>query len=411
MLRSQGKQTQKLLLRCVQAGTQLVRTSFPVKALQIGQTHYAPMACTIQFPQTSLSSYHLCFDQYIYIYIYIYSQREFATSNGKESSNGEEVKQRGTENKKWWQSITRQIGGLFISGAALGSGAWGTKHYISDQKSPSQPPNTFTSNGKPIASPYEETYPPSLIFRYKDLIEIDWKTGNEFHNREDELNHLKQILVDEVNIQDPQMHLMLGFSLCGKTTLITQFLTNHYPDDYPPFIYLHLKEYCIPSMEDFLNCLKEEILRVFGLTYLAHREWGKKQVKMGTRFVGEINVRAILERMESKEYDVKESLIGDVRDLIHEVKQKDKKGRPFLIVIDEINSLKDILDMGEDNENFQLFKSFISMLEDVTKNKKTANVLFCSADGVKFMFEGAGMDWDHYFQPFYIGNKHTLLIF
>ena len=164
-------------------------------------------------------------------------------------------------------------------------------------------------------------------------------------------------------------------------------------------------------MEDFLNCLKKEILRVFGLTYLAHREWGMKQVKMGTRFVGEINVRAILERMESKEYDVKKSLIGDMRDLIHEVKQKEKKGRPFLIVIDEINSLKDIMDMGEDNENLNLFKSFISMLEDVTKNKKTANVLFCSADGVKFMFEGTGIDWDHYFRPFYIGNKHTLLIF
>ena len=168
-------------------------------------------------------------------------------------------------------------------------------------------------------------------------------------------------------------------------------------------------------MEDFLNCLKEEILWVFGRNSFNDdddREWGMKQVNMGIRFGGEINVRAILERMESKEYEVKKSLIGDLRDLIHEVKQKDKKGRPFLIVIDEINSLKDILDMGEDKENLNLFKSFISMLEDVTKNKKTANVLFCSADsGVKFMFEGSGMDWDHYFRPFYIGNKHALLIF
>ena len=118
----------------------------------------------------------------------------------------------------------------------------------------------------------------------------------------------------------------------------------------------------------------------------------------------------ILEPMESKEYKAKKSLIEDLRGLIYQVKKKEKKGR-LLIVIDEINALKDILGEGGNKQDIQLFKDFITMLEDVTKNKKTANVLFCSSDpSVKFMFEGIGIGWDRYFRPFYIGNKHTLLI-
>ena len=95
------------------------------------------------------------------IYIYIYSHREFATSKGDQSNRGEE--QRGTDNKKWWQSKIWQIGGLIISGTALGSGAWGIKHYISDPKFPSHPaPSTLPSNEKPIASIYEEPYLPLI---------------------------------------------------------------------------------------------------------------------------------------------------------------------------------------------------------------------------------------------------------
>ena len=144
MLRSQGKQ-RKQLLRCVQAGVQWVRTSCPIKAFQIGQTHYAHMTCLIQLPQTW---YHFCFDQYIY------SSREFATYGGEE--------QRGTDNKKWWQSKTTLIGGIFITVAVV-SGAWGIKHYISIPKSPSHPaPSTLPSNEKPIASNYEEPYVPFI---------------------------------------------------------------------------------------------------------------------------------------------------------------------------------------------------------------------------------------------------------
>ena len=152
MLRSQGKQG-KQLLRCVQARAQLVRTSWPIKALQIGQTHYAPKTCPIQRPQTSLCSYHFALTN---IYIYIYSHREFASSKGDQSNGGEE--QRGTDNKKWWQSKTTLIGGFIIT-AAVVSGAWGIKHYISDPKAPSHPaPSTLPLNEKPIVSAYEEPY-------------------------------------------------------------------------------------------------------------------------------------------------------------------------------------------------------------------------------------------------------------
>ena len=151
MLRSQGKQ-RKQLLRCVQAGAQWVGTSCPVKAFQIGQTHYAHMTYLIQLPQTW---YYFCFDQYIY------SRRKFATSKGDQSNGGEE--QRGTDNKKWWQSKTTLIGGIFIT-AAVVSGACGIKHYISIPKSPSHPaPSTLPSNEKPIASTYEEPYVPLII--------------------------------------------------------------------------------------------------------------------------------------------------------------------------------------------------------------------------------------------------------
>ena len=203
---------------------------------------------------------------------------------------------------------------------------------------------------------------------------------------------------------------MLGFNKCGKTALIDKFLADHYPKDHPPYIYLHLKEEQIGSMEDFLERLKEEILRAFGRngskngTVKAKNKWGIKQVNIGgkfwakipgTSFEAELALGVILERMESKEYKAKKSLIRDLRCLIHDVKQKEKKDRPFLIVIDEINKLKDILAKVEDKQDLKLFKSLISRLEDVTKNKKTANVLFCSADsGVKFMFEGTGLGWD-----------------
>ena len=96
MLRSQGKQG-KQLLRCVQAGAQLVRTSWPIKALQIGQTHYAPKTCPIQRPQTSLCSYHFALTN-IYIYIYIATENLLppkVTSPMEEKSNGEQTTKSG----------------------------------------------------------------------------------------------------------------------------------------------------------------------------------------------------------------------------------------------------------------------------------------------------------------------------
>ena len=265
------------------------------------------------------------------------------------------------------------------------------------------------------------TYPSSLIFRYKK-IEIDRKKGNEFFNREKELSYLKQILVDEENIQEPQMYVMMGFNKCGKTSLISKFLADHYPKDHPHYIHLHLKEMHIGSMEELLERLKVEIIRVFGRKGIAkdERKWGIKfnlggklgaKIKIpGTPVEGEVDMGLILERMKSKKYDVK-NLIEDLKNLITKYSEKDKNGRPFLIVIDEINKLKDILGKGGNIQDIKLFKSFINMLEDVTKNKKIANVLFCSTDSsVKFMFEATGLGFDRYFRPFYIGNKHTLLI-
>ena len=203
--------------------------------------------------------------------------------------------------------------------------------------------------------------------------------------------------------------------------MINHFLANHYPKDYPPYVYLHLKEVQVGSVEEFLERLKVEILRAFGENGIAkinNTQWGIKQVNIGGKFgakilgtpvEGEVTMEVILGRMKSKEYEVRNSLIGDLKDLIRQANKLDEKGRPVLIVIDEINKLKNILAMREDNRI--LFMNFITMLEDVTKNKKTANVLFCSADpSVKFMFEDTGLGWDRYFRPFYIGNKHTLLI-
>ena len=215
---------------------------------------------------------------------------------------------------------------------------------------------------------------------------------------------------------------MMGFNKCGKTSLISKFLADHYPKDHPHYIHLHLKEMHIGSMEELLERLKVEILRVFGQNGIAKtkRKWGIKfnmggklgaKIKVpGTPVEGEVDMGLILERMKSKEYEVK-NLIEDLKDLITKYSEKDKKGRPVLIVIDEINKLKGILGEGANKQDLELFKSFITMLEHVTKNKRTANVLFCSTDSsVKFMFEATGLGFDRYFRPFYIGNKHTLLI-
>ena len=204
--------------------------------------------------------------------------------------------------------------------------------------------------------------------------------------------------------------------------MINHFLANHYPKDYPPYIYIHLKEHQIGSIEEFLERLKVEILRAFGENGIAkaNNNWRIKQVNIGGKFgakilgtpvEGEVTMEVILGRMKSKEYEVKKSLIGDLKELIRQANKMDEKGRPVLIVIDEINKLKDILAPREDKQDINLFKDFIYLLEDVTKNKKTANVLFCSTDSaVKFMFEDTGLNWHRYFLPFYIGNKHTLLI-
>ena len=99
MLRSQGKQAQKLLWRCIQAGAQLVRTSSTVKALQIGQTHYAPMTCPNQLPQTSRFSYHFCFDQYIYIATENLLPPTAKSPMEKKSSNGEQKTKSGGSQK------------------------------------------------------------------------------------------------------------------------------------------------------------------------------------------------------------------------------------------------------------------------------------------------------------------------
>ena len=143
---------------------------------------------------------------------------------------------------------------------------------------------------------------------------------------------------------------MLGFNKCGKTSLISKFLADHYPKDHPHYIHLHLKETHIGSMEDLLEQLKMEILRIFGQNGIdkAERKWeiklfnleGKFGAKIpGTPVEGEVAMGLILERMKSKEYEAK-SLIEDLKDLITKYSEKEKKGRPFLIVIDEINKLK-----------------------------------------------------------------------
>ena len=224
---------QKLVCRCVQAGAQLVRTSFPAKAPLIGPIHFAPMAFPIHFPtQTSLLWYHSCFDQF--------SGRGFATSNGEEP-NGEKDKQEGKEDKKWWSKTTQKLGRI-ISAAAERDMGYHILYYKPLVSLSAGPKHTYSQN----------KYPISLFFRYKDLIELDWEKANEFFNREGELSYLEKILVDERKSKDTLIHVMLGFNKCGKTTLINHFLANHYPDDAPPYVYIHLKEKQIGSMEEFL---------------------------------------------------------------------------------------------------------------------------------------------------------------
>jgi len=176
----------------------------------------------------------------------------------------------------------------------------------------------------------------------------------KFYNRERELNYLKTYCQLEPN----SILFVYGPKSSGKTTVMLRVIEELSKKDNFVFFYYDLREYATPTKEEFINIFFEKGDKKYLLNKL---EIDLKIFKFGIE----------------ENFDFKNLSLNDVFNKIKEsIKEVIKDGKKPILVIDELQKLRNIYFNGGKSLLNELFNLFVHL----TKARHLCHVICLTSD-------------------------------
>ncbi len=180
-----------------------------------------------------------------------------------------------------------------------------------------------------------------------------------FVNREEE----EQFLLDWFSEVPQRILWVYGPKSSGKTTLISYVLENHFVKNKMFWIkYFNLRETFITSYDSFLD------------TFFAEVEKGESErgAKIGIDVFG--FKTEVYEKIKRKEINLFKAFIAELEKLV-------KKNKKCVIIIDEIQKLRDVYIKNTNGEK-ELLKEFLNLCVSLTKERHLSHVLILTSNTV-----------------------------
>jgi len=179
-----------------------------------------------------------------------------------------------------------------------------------------------------------------------------------FYNREKELNYLKTYCQLEPN----SILFVYGPKSSGKTTVMLRVIEELSKRDDLVFFYYDLREYATPTKEEFLEIFFEK---------------GDKKYLLN-RF--EINLRIFKFGVEEK-FDFNNIKLNDVFSKMKEsIKAVIKDGKKPVLIIDELQKLKNIYFNGNGSGDKSLLNELFNLFVHLTKVRHLCHVICLTSD-------------------------------
>jgi AAA+ ATPase superfamily predicted ATPase len=180
----------------------------------------------------------------------------------------------------------------------------------------------------------------------------------KFYNREKELNYLKTYCQLEPN----SILFVYGPKSSGKTTVMLRVIEELSKRDDLVFFYYDLREYATPTKEEFLEIFFEKSDKKYLLNKF------------------EINLKIFKFGIEEK-FDFNSIKLNDVFSKMKEsIKAVIKDGKKPILIIDELQKLKNIYFNGDGKGGKSLLNELFNLFVHLTKVRHLCHVICLTSD-------------------------------
>ncbi len=189
----------------------------------------------------------------------------------------------------------------------------------------------------------------------------------EFFNREEEINSILSLLEDEPDL----IYFIYGPLNSGKTTLIKHIIENKLTDDYKVF-YINFRTYLISEKREFIEAIfttKKDNL----FEKIKDKSEVLNLITKGAKILTGIPIPEI-------EFDkLFEEKINDAFQYLNDILLKVKEnGKKPILILDEIQMIKDVVLNGQK----YLLKELFQFLVSLTKEQHLCHVFCLSSDSL-----------------------------
>ena len=189
----------------------------------------------------------------------------------------------------------------------------------------------------------------------------------EFFNREEEINSILSLLEDEPDL----IYFIYGPLNSGKTTLIKHIIENKLTDDYKVF-YINFRTYLISEKRQFIEAIfttKKDNL----FEKIKDKSEVLNLITKGAKILTGIPIPEI-------EFDkLFEEKINDAFKYLNDILLKVKEnGKKPILILDEIQMIKDVVLNGQK----YLLKELFQFLVSLTKEQHLCHVFCLSSDSL-----------------------------
>ncbi|AIJ05232.1 ATPase [Methanocaldococcus bathoardescens] len=180
----------------------------------------------------------------------------------------------------------------------------------------------------------------------------------KFYNREKELHYLKTY----VQLEPNSILFVYGPKSSGKTTVMLRVIEELSKRDDLVFFYYDLRKYATPTKEEFLNIFFEKGDKKYLLNKL------------------EINLKIFKLGIEEN-FDFNNLSLNDVFAKINEsINAVIKDGKKPVLIIDELQKLKNIYFNGDGKEGKSLLNELFNLFVHLTKVRHLCHVICLTSD-------------------------------
>ena len=180
----------------------------------------------------------------------------------------------------------------------------------------------------------------------------------KFYNREKELNYLKTY----VQLEPNSILFVYGPKSSGKTTVMLRVIEELSKNNNLVFFYYDLRKYATSTKEEFLNIFFEK---------------GDKKYLLNTL---EINLKIFKLGVEEN-FDFNNLSLNDVFAKINEsINAVIKDGKKPILIIDELQKLKNIYFNGDGKEGKSLLNELFNLFVHLTKVRHLCHVICLTSD-------------------------------